>query len=153
VASDVRTTIGAVKALLQGITGGSYTIDLSATGRVRIGRPGPADGTTPPCAWLTIGSFKSKRSEELGSYERRLVLDIEVRVPATTSDSDERILAAADALDDVTTRLQTTPAVGSCLDSSTEGVIFDGDEVGIPGCGIAWIAWEGWWISTSGEGT
>lgn len=146
--SDVGTTLQALQDLVEGIS----SPDLTQTGRVRLGRPGPADGVTP-MAWLAISRLETKRSAELGSYERKLVVDIELRVPAGTSTPDARELAAADAVDALVTALQATPNVGACLDSTMTGTTVDGDEFGLPGVAIAFVVWEGWWISTSGEGT
>lgn len=152
-ASDLRAILGALRTTIAGVTltsGGS----LSATGKVRIGRPTPADGASPPMCWISEPSVKSERSAELGSYLRRATIDIELRVPTATSDTDEHALAACDALDDLTTALQADPSVGGrVLDSGFTGTAFDGAEAGLAGVAVAFIQWEGWWISTSSEGT
>jgi hypothetical protein len=146
--SDVATTLQA----LQTIIGGVSSPDLTPSGRVRLGRPGPADGAVP-MAWLAISRLETQRSAEIGSYDRRLFVDIEVRVSSTASTPDARELAAAEAVDAVITALQAAPNVGACLDSTMTGTTIDGDEFGLSGVAIAFIVWEGWWISTSGEGT
>lgn len=150
-ASDVRTTINALVTLLQGVTGGSYTIDLAPAGAIRVGAPNGA--TTGTVCWVGVNRVDSERSAEIGSWSRVLLLDIWVFVPASGGDPESKTWAAVDALDDITTRLQTSPAIGSALDSNFTGTTFDGADLKMPGMAVANISWRGWWISTSGEGT
>ena len=150
-ASDVRTTLDALVTLLQGITGGDYTIDLSAAGAVRIGAPGGA--TTGTICWVGEPEVKSARSAELGSWSRTMTLTILVFVAASGGDAASKIYAAVDALDDVTTRLQTSTAIGAALDSGFEGFTCDGALLKQPGMAAAVITWRGWWESTSLVGT
>jgi hypothetical protein len=148
VASDVRTTLAALQTLLAANLG---TVDLSATGRVQIGSP--VRGAPLPCAWIDVRRVDSKRSEELGSWRRDLTVEIQVWVPASSGAAESKLFAALDALDDVTTQLQTSAAIGVCLDSGFTGCVLDGSRLEMPGVAVAFIEWKGWWESTSLVGT
>jgi len=152
-ASNTRAILSAVATRLAAINGtGVYVNDLSASGRVRIGSPGIADGTTPPCAWVGVGTLNSEHGPQLGRYKRVLVLDIEARVGADGT-PDARALAAADLLDDLCATLESDRTLGgTVLDVIVTGASFAGDEYGIPGCAIAMASATVYWHAISGAG-
>lgn len=153
-ASDIRGIVGAVKTALAGINAtGSYVHNLSATGRVRIGRPTLGDGTAPPSAWVAIGRLDSGQAPQLGRFRRDLVLDIEARAPATTLDTEERELIGSDLLDDICTAIEADRTLGSrVLDVIVTGASFDGDEAGIPGCAVVLAQVSCYYHKNSGAG-
>jgi len=154
VASEIRGIVAALKAAIVGINGtGSYVHNLSGTGHVRVGTPPDGGGPTPPAAWLWIDALRTGYSAELGGWRHDLALEIEIRVPASSSDTEERQLIATDALDDLVTALRATRTLGGLvLDSLLLGSSFDGEEAGIPGCSLVRARYECWWLSDSTEG-
>lgn len=121
--STVRAVMGAVKTALATVNGsGSYTYDLSATDRVKIGRPSLTESLVP-CVWVSIGQLESDHGPQLGRYTRRLAIDLEGRVALDGGNTaEERELEAMDLLDDVCIALETDRTLGGrVLDLIVEG--------------------------------
>lgn len=123
--SQTRAVMGATKAALQGINGsGNYTYDLSATDRVRIGRPSLAEGLSP-CVWIAVGQLDSEHGPTLGRYRRTLTIDLEGRVPLDSGNTtEERELEAIDLLDDISVALESDRTLGGrVLDLIVQGTV------------------------------
>ncbi len=151
--SQTRGVLGAVKTALQTINGaGSYTYDLSATDKVKLGTPN-MDGSLYPCAWIGAPELRSEHGPQLGRYRRTLTIPIWGMAAATSSSTEERGLVASDLLDDIAVALETDRTLGSrVLDIIVQGATFDGDEVGIPGVGLAVAVVEVYWHCNSAAG-
>lgn len=153
-ASKTRSVLAAVRTALATINGASgYVHNLSATGRVRGGRPTASDGTSPPCAWVALGRLTSSHGPQLGRYQRNLVIDLEARAPSTADTTEEREAIAADLLDDLATAIETDRTLGGLvLDVIVEGATLDGEECGIPGIAVALVQVSVYWYADSAAG-
>lgn len=151
-ASKTRQVILAVKARLQTIAGGSYTYDLSGTDAVKGHRSRPEDSRLP-AAWVSLGTLDSDDGPQLGGFRRDLVIDIEGRCQPASQDPQERALAAADLLQDITTALEADRRLGGLiLGMKVTGCTVDGDEVGMGSIGIVYCQCSVYWHARSGEG-
>lgn len=152
--SKIRAILGQLKTVLQGINGaGGHTYDLSGDDQVVIG-----EGTTPPrypAAAVYLLSVRGQHGAQLGRYTRIATLQIQAWTSATSSDPGERAMAAADLLDDIMAAVEADRK----LNGNVKDLIFidsgtlHGDEVGIPGCGIAIANLETYFTVNSGAGT
>lgn len=121
--SHTRAIMGALKSALAGINGsGGYTYDLSATDRVKIGRPSLTEGLSP-CVWIALGQLDSDHGPQLGRYTRTLSIDLEGRVPLDGGNTtEERELEAVDLLDDICAALEADRTLGGrVLDLIVQG--------------------------------
>lgn len=134
--SRTRAVLSAVKTALASINGaGVYTYDLSADGKVQIGRPAPNQGPTPPCAWVAVGELDSSHGPQVGRYRRDLVVDILAFAPAEADTTEARQFVGADLLDDICAALEASRTLGGLvLDLIVQGGTFNGADAGMPGC-------------------
>jgi hypothetical protein len=152
--SKIRGILTQLKTVLQGINGaGGYTYDLSGDDQVYIG-----EGLTPPrypAAAVYLLSVQGAHGAQLGRYTRTASIQIQAWVAAQSSDPGERAMCAADLLDDIMAAVEADRK----LNGNVKDLIFvqsgtlNGDEMGVPGCGIAIANLETYFTVNSGAGT
>lgn len=148
----MRQITQAIVTAVGGVNGtGGYVHDLSAAGVVQVGVPTAGDGPVP-AVWILPGEVLSV-PEEHTSYRRTAQWLVEARVPATSSDLDERTYIAYDLVDDICTALEADRTLGGrVLDLTITGVGTSGGESGAPGVPTAGFIIEAYWLAVTGEG-
>ena len=153
--ADARTVIAAVKTRLQLINGaGGYVYDLSAADQVVL--HAPVTPTTMPCLGVYFLDMRSEQQagrEPLGYYRRTLRVAILGFVAGVSDSPSDRMLAAADLLDDISTALESDRTLGTsvALDVIIQGEALSGSEDDLPSTvGIVQAVAEIWWRVRTG---
>lgn len=137
--------LDAVVAALAGMTGWSSS-------KVQIGIPTPGD-VKPTSAWVSPGGTVSGRQEaDLGGFRRGMLLDVLIAVPAASSTASARVKAALDVSALARRALEANVTLSSnVLDMEVKFEQVSGDEMGVPGLGLALGEVSVWWLSMAGE--
>lgn len=153
-ASNTRAVLSAVKTALAGINGaGVYTFNLSADGKVQIGRPLSGDGPTPPCAWIAVGTLDSDHGPRIGRYTRNLTIDVMAFAPAESDTTEARQFVGADLLDDICAALEASRTLGGLVvDLIVRAGTFNGAEAGMTGCAGVLAHVDVYWHANSAAG-
>lgn len=151
-ASTAQTAVARIVTDLQGITGGSYTYDLSGADQVVVCAGLPVDGRSLMVA-LTPRSIRTDHGFSLGNYIRTMPVEILGRVQATSDTPQARLYAALDLADDIATALEADRSLnGNVYDLKLSIEAIDGDEYNLPGVGMIMGIIEVYWDAASGVG-
>ena len=128
-----------VKSNLQGISGGAYNYDFSATDRVIVGQD--QEPVRVPCLYIhpiSISTSQPAGRVNLKSYLREFRVQIDAFVPSTSSAPGTGLYAALNAGSDVMKALELDRSLGSVgvRDIEIEMSAWDGHELDRPGIGI-----------------
>ena len=144
-ASSIMDYLATQLATINGT--GSYTYDLSGTGRIIIGSEAPtpaAVSSHPVMCFVTEFRTGTQPGPSLNAFERTMEVEI-AAFAATTNDLPlSRAKAAADLAADIDLALTGTSArrsggTGLFRDAVTQSNTRDGNALGFKGCGIAAI--------------
>lgn len=147
-ASDTRTLLGRVLTQLRTINGaGGYVNDVSATDHVSLNA-----GVTPdllPSLGVFLESVRSEQvagREPLGFYRRNWRIQILGFCQSNSDANGDRLLAATDLLDDISTAMEADRFIGgSVSDLIVHGEAFSGSEDDMPtGVATALVTLECW---------
>ena len=151
IAGDV---LDAVKAALATINGaGSYTLNLSTTGRVIEGLPADfPEVLSAAVVYVDGGDIISTHAPELGRYRRDFTIPILGFTPANADTPVSRKRMALTMFDDICRALETDRSLGGLvIDLILEGGTFSGD--GFGGGNLAGVFIElnaHWWVDAQG---
>lgn len=140
--STERTILERVKTNCQAIDGtGSYNYDFSDTDAVILGMEPAATAPRSPGIYIFTVETKSSRIKgrtPLNSYSREFVIQIDCWVPRGSESPGDAMLRAVDASSDVMRALENDPTCGgSTHDVQIHALTYDGEQIQIPGYGVA----------------
>jgi hypothetical protein len=151
-ASTAQTAVARIVTDLQGITGGSYTYDLSGNDRVIVAAGLPVEGRDLLVV-LTPRAIHTEHGYALGNYIRTMPVSLLARVYATTDTPQARLYAGLDLVDDIATALEADRSLnGNVYDLKVSLETFDGDEYNLPGASLVAGTIEVYWDNPSGSG-
>jgi hypothetical protein len=141
VASTLASIVDAIRdAVKVDHTGSGGVYDLSGTDSVKIGSyPHPP---TTALAFVAISGPTVRSAPTgvaIGSYGRTATFEIQCWAPATADDTETRVLAACDLLDDAFTAIEASMrvaggalhAMSDVIDVVCEASALDGDALGL----------------------
>ena len=126
-----------VKSNLQGITGGSYNFDFSASDRVVIGQD--QEPVRVPSLYvhpISVATSQPSGKVNLRSYLREFRLQIDAFVPSTSSAPGTGLYAALNAGSDVMKALDRSLSSVGVRDVQIDMSAWDGHELDRPGIGV-----------------
>lgn len=126
-ASKLRQVRDAIASALAGINGsGSYSYDLSPTGRVILG-PQIFPDVSLPCVNVTTNPFRTTPGRQLGWYTLESVTYLVGRVGADSDSSADREGNALDLANDLTLAVMADRTLGGVVhDVQVSGGAADG---------------------------
>lgn len=141
-ASTERTILERVRTNCQAIDGsGSYNFDFSDTDAVILGMEPATTAPRSPGIYIFTVQLNSRRIKgrtPLNSFTREFVIQIDCWVPRGSETSGDAMLQAVDASSDVMRALENDPTCGGVThDLSINALTYDGEQIQIPGYGVA----------------
>ena len=140
--STERTILERVQTNCRAINGsGSYNFDFSAADAVILGMEPPAAAPRSPGIYIFTVQLNSRRIKgvtPMNSFSREFVIQVDCWVPRGSETIGDAMLRAVDASSDVMRALEADPTCGGVThDLSINALTYDGEQIQIPGYGVA----------------